>query len=194
MAVKGLLFGHPMAAPGGYRHIPFGDSHLYELMAPPPYLFAPSLVQSIPDQKMNLEEMKKAGFDPLQEAVLSDPLPLGDPNLTPARPAALGYSFLKDDPDDQAFKIRLDQKNLVVFSEIFFPGWKAWIDGQPATLYTADHALRSLFLPAGEHEVEFRYQPVWFKPIIAGAGLWFLSLLAYGFFWVRQKPPKGGPH
>jgi hypothetical protein len=180
MAVRGLLFGHGVAAPEGYLDFPFGDTHLYELKNPPPYLFAPALVHSVAAGGDDLAMLKKLDFDPERAAVLSGPLPDG---FTPsAAPANLRYFLLQDDPDDEVFKVLLDQKNLVVFSEIVFPGWKAWVDGRPAALYTADHALRALILDAGEHSVEFRYQPLWFKPIIAGAGIWLLSLIAFGFF------------
>ncbi len=185
MAVKGLLFGHPVSAPEGYLHFPFAGAHLYESKTPPPYLFAPSSVRSVQGGEEELAALKQPDFDPAQSALLSGPLPEG---LAPSGPPAnLRYSLVRDDPDDQVFKVRLDRKNLVVFSEIIFTGWKAWLDGQPAALFTADHALRSLWIPGGEHQVEFRYQPLWFKPIIAGAGLWLLSLVGFGFFRLRTN-------
>ncbi len=192
MAVKGLLFGHEVAAPEGYLHIPFSNCDLYESKTPPPYLFVPSQIRFVQNQEEDLAGLKQPDFDPFQSTLLTGPIPDGFIPSPPGSPATLRFSILRDDPDDQSYKIQLNRKNLMVFSEIFFPGWKAWIDGQPAALLTADHALRSLWMPAGEHVVEFRYQPVWFKPIIAGARLWLLSLLVYGFFWARQKTPKGG--
>jgi hypothetical protein len=137
-----------------------------------------------------LAPLKQQDFDPTRAAVFSGPLPEGF-SPSPSGPAAnLGYSLLQDDPDDEVFKVRLGRKSLVVFSEIVFPGWKAWVDGQPAALHTADHALRALILDAGEHRVEFRYQPLWFKPIIAGTGLWLLSLIVFGFFLFKNQQKK----
>ena len=62
----------------------------------------------------------------------------------------------------------------LVFGDAYFPGWKAYLDGEPATLYRAHGALRAVFVPAGEHEVEFVYRPA---SVILGATLTGLSLL-----------------
>jgi hypothetical protein len=42
-------------------------------------------------------------------------------------------------------------------SEVFYPDWKATVDGAPAPVLRANHVLRALALPAGRHEVVFRY-------------------------------------
>ena len=62
----------------------------------------------------------------------------------------------------------------LVFGDAYFPGWKAAIGGEPAVLYRAHGALRAVFVPAGEHEVEFVYRPA---SVILGASLTGLGLL-----------------
>jgi hypothetical protein len=49
---------------------------------------------------------------------------------------------------------------IAVFSEIYYPhGWKAFIDGKPADYFRADWTLRAMNIPAGKHEIEFRFEP-----------------------------------
>ena len=49
---------------------------------------------------------------------------------------------------------------IAVFSEIYYPnGWQVTIDGKPAGLGRADYVLRALYIPAGKHTVEMRFDP-----------------------------------
>ena len=47
-----------------------------------------------------------------------------------------------------------------MFSEIYYDkGWNAFIDGVPAPYCKADYVLRGMPVPAGEHNIEFRFEP-----------------------------------
>lgn len=49
---------------------------------------------------------------------------------------------------------------MAAFSEVWFPwGWEATVDGKPAQIGRVDYVLRAMRLPAGSHEVEFRFDP-----------------------------------
>jgi uncharacterized membrane protein YfhO len=56
----------------------------------------------------------------------------------------------------------------LVFGDAHFPGWEAYADGEPATLYRAHGALRAVFVSEGEQEVEFVYRPA---SVLLGAAL-----------------------
>lgn len=45
----------------------------------------------------------------------------------------------------------------LVFGESFMPGWTATIDGEQTEIYPADYILQSIYIPAGKHEVKFKY-------------------------------------
>ncbi len=47
----------------------------------------------------------------------------------------------------------------LVLTDTWFPGWRVRVDGRDATLWRADHAFRAVWVPAGRHEVEFRFEP-----------------------------------
>ncbi|HEY3061624.1 MAG TPA: YfhO family protein [Chloroflexota bacterium] len=47
---------------------------------------------------------------------------------------------------------------LLVLSEIYYPAWRAYVDGQPVRLYVADGALRAVSIPVGEHTVELLFE------------------------------------
>ena len=47
---------------------------------------------------------------------------------------------------------------MLVFSEIAYPAWKAYLDGKPTTLFIANHALRAVHLPPGDHVVDLKFE------------------------------------
>jgi hypothetical protein len=55
------------------------------------------------------------------------------------------------------------EDNLLVLSDTYYPGWKAFVDGTPRKIYRANYGFRAVPLSAGTHRVEFVYHPLSFK-------------------------------
>lgn len=51
----------------------------------------------------------------------------------------------------------LPAAGFVVLADTDYPGWVASIDGAPVHLYRADSAFRAVWVPAGEHDIEYRF-------------------------------------
>jgi hypothetical protein len=84
----------------------------------------------------------------------------------------------------QPHRIELATSNpnqgFLVLSEVYYQGWEARIDGRPTKIYRTDHTLRGLFVPAGDHKVEFVYRPRSLRNGAIGAAFGLiLLLLAY---------------
>ena len=47
----------------------------------------------------------------------------------------------------------------LILSEIDYPGWQVWVDGEVSQIHTYENVLRSIPLNPGKHEVVFVYQP-----------------------------------
>lgn len=63
-------------------------------------------------------------------------------------------------PNRLTYKSRSATDNIAVFSEIFFPwGWTAKIDGENVQIGRVDYVLRAVRVPAGEHDIEFHFDP-----------------------------------
>lgn len=67
--------------------------------------------------------------------------------------------FERDDPERQVIRTWGERPAVVVVTDAFFPGWRATVDGSPATLLRVNTVFRGVAVPAGEHVVELRYQP-----------------------------------
>lgn len=62
--------------------------------------------------------------------------------------------------DTLRYKSSCKGNRLAVFSEIFYPkGWKTRIDGGKASFFRCNYILRGMIIPAGEHEIEFVFEP-----------------------------------
>ncbi|MEZ5071187.1 MAG: YfhO family protein [Bacteroidales bacterium] len=86
-------------------------------------------------------------------------------------------------PNRMTYRANLDQKTLVVFSEIDYEnGWHATIDGQPVEHLRADYLLRALPVDAGEHTIvfEFRFRPFDAGEKISLAGSFLVILVLLG--------------
>lgn len=65
----------------------------------------------------------------------------------------------KYEPNSLTYTINSAKGGVVVFSEIYYPGWTATIDGQPAELGRVNYILRALNVKAGKHEVVLDFHP-----------------------------------
>ena len=63
-------------------------------------------------------------------------------------------------PKSLDYTVKSSRPGTVVFSEIYYPyGWKATLDGQKADYFRADYLLRAMNVPAGEHTINFTFDP-----------------------------------
>jgi hypothetical protein len=188
LSVQSLFFGKDAGEVPGFNRRPFGSIFLYEPISPPNYVNTPYQFQMIPDDNKDLQVLSDPGFDPANQVVLNDSLSPSIVAQLPGHKATIHYEIARDDPDYQVFKLGLDRNSLVTFSEVVYPGWQAFLDGNQTDLLTANHVFRALFIPAGEHQVEFRFAPAWFKPLLIFLAVWCLSALLFGIYlWLRRK-------
>ena len=124
--------------------------------------------------------------DPRQTALLETPPP---PLAPPRDPAADRADVLASDPDRLLLQTRTDAPGLLVLSETYDPAWHAQIDGHPAPLVVADHDLRAIPIPPGDHTVELRYESSALRLglAITLAGSAALALLLIAAWWRRRR-------
>ena len=94
-----------------------------------------------------------------------------------------------------SYKVTSKQGGVVVFSEIYYPGWTCTIDGQATEIARANYVLRAIKVPAGEHEVIMTFDPqtVHITETIAYVALAVLALMLIallGFSIYRKKHQK----
>ena len=96
------------------------------------------------------------------------------------------------EPNHLTYDVQSGKGGIVVFSEIYYPGWTATIDGQEAELGRVDYILRALNVSAGQHQVELMFYP---KSIdttetiaYVAIGILVLAVIFLGYVeWKRRK-------
>lgn len=77
-----------------------------------------------------------------------------------AMPDSLDNIVLKSyAPNALQYEVDTKQGGTVVFSEIYYPGWRSYIDGEEVSHGRANYILRAMNVPAGKHTIEFVFDP-----------------------------------
>jgi hypothetical protein len=71
----------------------------------------------------------------------------------------------------------------LLLNDIYFPGWKAYVDGQRAKIFRANGIFRAVRVDKGRHRVVFKYRPL---SVVIGALISLLSLLCISTAWIRE--------
>ncbi len=109
---------------------------------------------------------------------------------------SIGYIKLVQNLNDKIdYRFSSAAPEFAVFSEIYYPeGWNAYIDGNKADYVKTDYVLRGMYIPAGNHEIEFRFEPESFTEgrmisIIANILVALLIIATIVYYAVKKKEP-----
>jgi len=109
--------------------------------------------QQLPKDEV-LPALQSGQIDPKQ-TVLVEQTP---PAMAAATGAPETVTFTTYKPDEMSMRVTANSDGMLVLSEVYAPGWNAYVDGKKAEIYAADYALRGIPVPAGEHTVTLRYE------------------------------------
>ncbi len=100
--------------------------------------------------------------------------------------------LVESESDRLKYKVN-SRGGVLVFSEIYYPGWECKVDGKPVELGRVNYVLRAVRMEPGQHEVEmtFRPQSVKTTETIANTALFVLLLMFLGLVgWEVYKEVK----
>lgn len=192
------------AEPRFYR-LP-GDSNdgfaLFENLKALPRAYLVHKFKYVPNESESLKSLADRAFDWHHSALIER-----DPSSPDPAALALGPQPASADPhwhpdrmkelvrilDRDADSVQLLAQNktfaYLILTDSFYPGWKAYVDGTPVSIYPANHAFRAIPLLAGRHFVSFRFEPESFATGVllmqAGLGLGIVLLFAGIFQQLR---------
>ncbi|GAB2527216.1 YfhO family protein [Rufibacter soli] len=108
-----------------------------------------------PDEELNALK----GIDAKHEAIVDVSK---FPNVKPQNYTTTGsiIKLVEYQPNYLKYAVNAAQDGVVVFSEIYYKdGWQAFLDGKPVDHFRANYILRAMNMPAGQHALEFKFEP-----------------------------------
>ena len=119
--------------------------------------------QIVDDSEAALSLMKSGSFD-LDKYVIVEAKGKAPTDI--CQPSISGWIVDRENsknPNQVTIQIDAESDGWLVDSEIWYPGWQAYIDDQPAASYPANYLFRTIEIPAGKHTVVWEYRPTSFR-------------------------------
>ncbi len=135
-----------------------------------------------------LEYMKTDEFDPAGEVLLLEDGAAGAEGEAPADPGGLQPSggpaeatveFLAYGANEMDLSVDCAGDCYLVLSEVYYPGWRVFVDDTEQEMLRADYAFRAVRLGPGLHRVRISYTPLFFRIglLLSAAGLGLMGVL-----------------
>ncbi len=154
---------------------------------PRAFLVGDVAVTADPDRTLGM--MQDTSWMPHTSAVVEATEDLG----LPGGSVAGGAEVVLHSPDRVVVETAADRPALLVLSDNFYEDWRASLDGEATTIYRTNHTFRGVVVPAGEHTVEFTFEPT---RLYRGLYIYLacLGILAvFGLLHVRSLVPRRSP-
>jgi len=98
-------------------------------------------------------------------------------------------------PDKMDYSSHSSSNQIAVFSEIYYndkKGWNAYLDGKKVPHFRCDYLLRGMVIPAGDHKIEFRFEPAVLKTsssvaLASNVAMYVLLLVGIGSMFMKPK-------
>ncbi len=154
--------------------------YLYEYNDYPGRFLLFSRIRCVSDEMSMMKTLADRSIDLRQELIVLGRVPQPKtPSTTPGN-----VELVKYEPNKVVLKCKTAQDVFLYASDTFYPGWRAYVDGQRTEILRADLAFRAVKVPAGEHTIVFRYVPISFY---AGLLVTAIGFILFGLLIVRGR-------
>ena len=151
-----------------------GDARVYEHRGALPRVAVVDAQRTVAEGDGELDAVLRPDFDGRRTLITSTPLP--GLRRSPGPGSAGTARIVRYEPERVTVEAVAHRRGALVLSDLFYPGWKARVDGEETEVHRVDWLLRAAALPPGRHRVEFRYEPRswrvgWVVSLVALVGL-----------------------
>jgi len=128
---------------------------------------------SVADQEAAFAAVHEPTFDPATTAVIEHGTELRSDQAIVSEADITSYTN-----NEIAVQTSASMPGYLVLSEVYYPGWKAQVDSQPAEVKRANFAFRAVYVSSGTHEVRLYFQPgTWQAGLVCTAITWAVLIV-----------------
>ncbi|MFQ6058155.1 MAG: YfhO family protein [Anaerolineae bacterium] len=139
--------------------------------------------QVVLDHEAAWAAIHRPDFDPATTVVLEGGKPLSGP---PGQTTHLGFTHYG--LNEIRLRVSTTAEGYLVLSEVYYPGWRAYLDGREVEVWRANYAFRALYLPSGDHQVRLVFEPLsWRVGLALSLASLIVLLLLGGWRALRGK-------
>lgn len=129
-----------------------GDTHIYKNKNVFPRVFLVENIVVRKDDQSVIEDMFRLGENLRYTAVVKDNIDIDPQKVTENEYAEIvAYA-----PNEVTIRAKSDVKRLLLLTDIYYPAWKAYVDGNQTRIYESDLTFRGIVVGPGEHTIVFR--------------------------------------
>jgi hypothetical protein len=170
----------------------YGDTDVYENLRafPPAYIVPSSGIEVVPDDDRQLARIKDPGFEARRQVVLPGlPKDFVPPSSTLPVITTPSIKWTARGMNSFDMDVNASGSSVLVVSQTYYPGWKAYVDDEPVPIIRANYAFPSILVSTGPHRVRFSFEPWTFKLGLALTGL-TLVILGIMVFGAALRPAQ----
>ncbi|MFT3696498.1 MAG: hypothetical protein QM831_25380 [Kofleriaceae bacterium] len=172
----GVQFVHVSSAHSNFKKL---EPRIFEVMNPAPLVAWVGAIEIVHAPGDVLPAVRAIEHDGIRDRAIIEPEDAT--RLSPAafvgQPGTAEGTVSSYEPDRIVTAIDAPRAGLVVLNEIDFPGWHLTIDGDPAPIVRANFLLRAAWVPAGHHELVWKFDPPHWRIFVGG---YVLALVVLG--------------
>ena len=185
MNVRYVVSDRDIAGPGLTPVFADEGLSVFEIKDPFPRAWLVSRTEVAADPEAALARLAADEFDLRSKAIIPQPLhqPLEE------EPARGMVQVQQMNPVHLTATVETNGDQLLVFSQIYYPGWQATVDGKPADLWPVNLVLSGVVVPSGQHTVELLFQPAsfWWGGLVSALGLVVTLAGIVAAIWFKPK-------
>ena len=131
-------------------------------------------------------------FNPAETAIVDQRFIEHVQGITVGKDRAGKIELTEYQPNYLKYDFNATSDQFTVFSDIYYDkGWNAYINGEPVPHFRVNYVLRAMIVPAGQHTIEFKFEPKSYytgnKVSLASSLLLILAIAGYGFMQFRRR-------